>query len=708
MKSVKMKDACIRLEGDNLILENSEIYREIALAGNVLATVSFRNLRTGKEWGRVDAAYEPRRQMDDAIAAGKPTETCMVPQAALSFAGDEEFIRRFTRRPEVTLQKVEDCPFEQPGLVVRVALADDELRLTRCYQIYPQCPAVVCWTELSGRCARKPVPPPSPDPRLNTASRADVHDSIFLNDRHLRIRNVRFFDCTDYQDNYVQEEERTSYLTFDPWVLKGNLLFAESLVDGQGFFLIKEAPVLRDQPDRPDGDFVYAFDRGRIGVSGWGISPEDLEQLDSIPSWRTVIGVYDGSDFSEAAAVKNYLRQRCRPVPGRNWVITANQYGDWPDGHNLSEDFVRAEIDACAELGIPAYMLDGAWQSGGLEAIGKARLSEVSPFHDLGDYWAPDPKKFPHGLKPLADYARSRNVELMFWFNPDACGENRNADKDAAVLLRMHRELGVRVFKIDGVWMCTRRAELNTRRMLETVVRASGGQVSYQLDITNGARWGFLHGHPLGVLFVENRFNTFRNYFPFRVHKNLWQLARYLMPQRLQFEFLNNSAACSKRYPPMFPPDDPFTPERYPIAYCFAVVMFSNPLAWLQPSKLSAEQRAALAPLIRTYNGIRDELFSGDIYPIGEKPSGRSITGFQSHDEKALTGFVCAYREVTDRPGAVMRLHRISDFPKIAFTLLMGKGTVGRENDGYYFSLPESRSFALWRYEIGTQDIETT
>ena len=131
MESVKMKDACIRLEGNNLILENSEIYREIALASNDLATVSLRNLRTGKEWVRVDAAYEPRRQMDDAIAAGKPTETCMLAQAALSFAGDEEFIRRFTHRPEITLQKVEDSPFEQPSLIARVSLATDELRLTR-------------------------------------------------------------------------------------------------------------------------------------------------------------------------------------------------------------------------------------------------------------------------------------------------------------------------------------------------------------------------------------------------------------------------------------------------------------------------------------------------------------------------------------------------------------------------------------------------
>lgn len=54
MESVRMKDACIRLEGNRLILENSEIYREIALTDNVLATISLRNLRTGKEWVRRD------------------------------------------------------------------------------------------------------------------------------------------------------------------------------------------------------------------------------------------------------------------------------------------------------------------------------------------------------------------------------------------------------------------------------------------------------------------------------------------------------------------------------------------------------------------------------------------------------------------------------------------------------------------------------
>jgi alpha-galactosidase len=121
-------------------------------------------------------------------------------------------------------------------------------------------------------------------------------------------------------------------------------------------------------------------------------------------------------------------------------------------------------------------------------------------------------------------------------------------------------------------------------------------------------------------------------------------------------------------------------------------------LAWMEPSLLSPEQVKRLAPVIKKYNEIRDELFSGDIYPIGEKPSGRSITGFQSHNEKTGTGFVCAYREVTPRPGAVMQLRRIPASKKMVFNLLLGKGTVSGENGGYRFALPESRSFALWKY----------
>lgn len=707
MESVKMKDACIHLEGDNLILENSEIYREIDLAGNVLATISLRNLRTGKEWVRRDDRYAPQMAVDMSLSMDKPA-LAETHQSALSFAGNEEFMRLFPGTPRTRMEAITSTVTEQPHLVARVDFNAPELQFSRYYQIYPGCPATVCWSVLTGRIACSTLAPVAIDHRgrmLRKESRvrnpvnADLHDGLFLRDRHLRVRNVIFTDCTDYQDNYMQEEERYSFTTFHPWMLAGNILFAENLVDREGLFLVKESPVLSDQPDHPDGDFIFAFDRGMLGQIGWGITPEELLRLKTMPSWRTVIGVYDATASAEKAAVKSYLRNHSHQKPGRDWLVMCNQWGEGNGPGTMSDSFVREEIDACSRLGIPAYMLDAGWQRGDFNAVHDILPDGSSPFYDHGNFWEVNSKRFPKGLDDVMAYARSKGVKIQFWFNPDPTDENANYAKDAETILNLNRKYGADVFKIDGVWNITRRADLNNRAFLEKVIEESKGVIAFQLDITNGARWGFLYAHHIGVLFCENRYAKYHSYLPYRVHKNLWALAHYLMPQRLQFEFINNSPSKGTLHQPVYALDDPFTPEKYPIEYCFAVVMFSNPLAWMEPSLLSQEQIGRLAPVIKKYNEIRDELFSGDIYPIGEKPSGRSITGFQSYNEKTGTGFVCAYREVTDRPGIVMKLHRIPYSQKMVFNLLMGKGTVVSKNDGYYFTLPELRSFALWKYE---------
>ncbi len=702
-----LEDARIRVEEGSLVIANSRIRRTVALTGNVLSTLSLQNVATGREWSRPDGSYIPRLQRDMAIAEGQAPTRHVRQQAALFFAGNEDFIRQFTSPAQVAIEHREGRPFEAASLVAHVTLQGAEMRVIRHYQIYPGCPAIACWTDVRGRCVRGPVRAETVDARgrgVRPGSRprrtpnADIHDALFLQAQHLRIRNVEFTDCSDYVDNYVQEQERYTYPTFEPWVLDGQLLFAEDLRNGEGLFMAKESPVLCDQPDQPDGDFLYAFDRGCLGPIGWGITPEDLQEGENVSSWRTVIGVYDGSDASGAEAVKHYLARRSRETPGRDWVVMANQWGDSRSGKQLDEAFVRAEIDACAEVGIPAYMLDAGWQAGRFEQVLDVDASGKSVFYDLSRYWEVDRRKFPQGLRPIADYARCRGVELMLWFNPDPLDENRNADRDAETLLALHRELGVRVFKIDGVWNLTGRAERNNRRFLERVVRESGGAVGFQLDITNGARWGFLGAIDLGILFVENRYATFATYFPYKVHKNLWELARYLRPQRLQFEFINNRAEQGLKYRPQFAEEDPLTPESFDIAYCFAAVMFANPLAWLEPSALNEQQRAQLAPLLTAYQRVRDAIFAGDIYPIGEKPSGRSITGFQSHNPSTGSGVVCVYREATERTESVLALRRLSPGARLRFQRLYGEGEADYGPGGLRVRLPRQRSFVLLQY----------
>ena len=687
-EQVQLKDALITYKNGLLTLENSLIKRDILLSGNLFATSELVNKKTGKKWVCMSD--------NDMQAVNCP---------ALTFAHDDKFICQFKSSPKVGLHIEDSAAWEQPSLIAEVKIKQNDIELTRCYQIYPDAPVIVSWSVLSNYESTFPEEQKTFDPKarrvdVRKIKNNDIHDAIYTHEKHLKLRNIKYTACTDYNDNLVNEEERYSFSSEIPWYLDGNLLFAESLVDGEGMFFLKESPTLAEQPDLSGADFTYHFNTGLIGQIGWGFTTDDFrEGMRDICSWRTVIGVYDNTPDADAEAVKSYLKSHCNPKPDRDWTITCNQWGDREMGKCFSEDFLHREIDACAEIGITSYMLDAGWETGNCLEVDKLFNDGSSPMYDHGFYWNVDKKVFPHGLKPIIEYAKSKGVELSLWFNPDSTDENKNAPKDMEVLNNLHSDYGVRIFKIDGVWNLTRKSFERNKKMLETLVKQSDGEITYHLDITNGMRWGYFTAHHLGQMFVENRYSHFGSYLPYRTHKNLWQLSKYLMPQKLLFEFLNNSEETGERYKAYYPEDDPYTAEKYSIDYCLATVLFGAPLAWFEPSKLNNEQVNKLKPLVAKYKEIKNDIFAGDIYPIGEKPSGSSITGFQSHNSQDCSGLVCVYREVTERSSAAMRLARIPSDKKLQFELIYGNGSVASEGNVYQFTLPERRSYALFKYK---------
>jgi alpha-galactosidase len=76
-----------------------------------------------------------------------------------------------------------------------------------------------------------------------------------------------------------------------------------------------------------------------------------------------------------------------------NWVNERNQL-----------DFIRGIPD----VGMEVYWLDAGWFEGGW------------PF-GVGS-WIPDPKKFPHGLKPVGDAAHEKGLKFLLWFEPGRVG----------------------------------------------------------------------------------------------------------------------------------------------------------------------------------------------------------------------------------------------------------------------------------------------
>lgn len=98
------------------------------------------------------------------------------------------------------------------------------------------------------------------------------------------------------------------------------------------------------------------------------------------------------------AAVRGPVPQRPRPVLINSW-----------EGFYFDHDPARmmALADAAAGIGVERFVLDDGWFAGRDDA----RTS-------LGDWWV-DPRKYPDGLKPLADHVHGLGMEFGLWVEPE-------------------------------------------------------------------------------------------------------------------------------------------------------------------------------------------------------------------------------------------------------------------------------------------------
>jgi len=369
-----------------------------------------------------------------------------------------------------------------------------------------------------------------------------------------------------------------------------------------------------------------------------------------------------------------------------------NTWGDRSRDAKLNEAFAIEEIGAAAKFGITHFQLDDGWQAGRSSNSAFAGGNSAGIWNHEG-YWSVHPAKFPRGLRPVLEAARHAGVQIGLWFHPAREDEYANWMRDADQIIHLHRVYGIRLFKIDGVDISSKRADINLRKMFDRVIEQTNGNVTFNLDVTAGRRFGYFYFNEYGNIFLENRYTDHRSYYPHWTLRNLWQLARYLPAQLLQIEFLNNWRNAN-----VYPTDDPLAPARIPFEYCFAVTMMAQPLAWFEASQLPPEA-ARVAPMIQTYRQFQARLHEGMIFPIGEEPSGFSWTGFQSCRQNG--GFIAVYRELNDCPTVTMKLWRLKEI-EMQFSRVLGDGadfTAGIDSDGKIeFELPRPMSFALYQY----------
>ena len=663
-------DCSAKLENDLLVIENSKIARTYKWNNGNLITVSLLNKSNGKLW-------QMKADLPDLIIPGETDK-----------AANGKLITR----------TVQATPVAPEHMEVEIIYSLGKLEIKRVFRLYPDCPVIACDFYYRGETSSKWLKSDKSigDTQsiekvtaITSAGIFPVIERLTMPGKLWKIDAIEFFDITDRCNTLVQT---VSALTYRSDFYRGNLMFAHDNTTGNGIFFLKEAPTSTVQLAYPGGDFLT--EASTFKIIGLGLNPSDLDPKEWTKGYGFVTGVYSGSsELNRLTALRDYQREIRIHQPGRDEMILMNTWGDRGQDGRINERFALAEIEAGAKLGITHFQLDDGWQSG-RTSNSAFKGGSLSNIWDKKNYWEPDSVKFPNGLTPVVKRGKELGVEVCLWFNPSSEKSNGNWEKDANVLIGLYNKYGIRTFKIDGVKLEDKLAELNFRKFLDKTLKATNYGVIFNLDVTAGRRGGYHFLNEYGNIFLENRYTDMQSYYPYSTLRNLWMLSKYMPSQNLQIEFLNKWRNESKYT------GDPFGPANYPFEYLFAIAMPAQPLAWLEGTGLP-EEAFSIAPTIKKYREIQHDFQNATILPVGDEPSGKSWTGFQSIQDNK--GYFLVFREDNKERNHSLKTW-LTPGTKIKCTPVTGqgkafKGTVS-PNGEVYFSLSQKNNYALYSYLV--------
>lgn len=594
-------------------------------------------------------------------------------------------------------KEIKETTIQQAYLETTVSFSLGTLDVKRVFRIFKNSPAIACDTYLKGRFAdvinaeagnladRKNIEFAED---MNFRQASPILDQIKLEGFHWQSKTVEFFDVTDWNNNLVAENR---FIPYRKNLHRGNLLFAHNLEKEAGFFFLKEAPGSSVQLAYSGHDFTTEF--GHFVVSGLGLNPNDIKENEWRKTYTCVIGVYTGTELDQLKALRSYQKNIRKLLPQRDEMVMMNTWGDRSQDSKVNERFSLIEVERAAKLGITHFQIDDGWQLGKSpnSAVAKGSFKNI---WDNPDYWKPDPGKYPNGLHPIVKRGKELGVEICLWFNPSVQNDYADWEKDASTLAGLYREYGIRTFKIDGLAIPNKQSEINLIKLFDKVLALTQNNVVFNLDATAGRRGGFHMLNEYGNIFLENRYTDWQNYYPYWTLRNLWQLSKYVPAEKLQIEFLNKWRNADKYG------NDLFAPANYPFAYLFASTMAAQPLAWFEGSGLP-EEALELGKLIAAYKKVQHDFHAGIILPIGEEPSGRSWTGFQSLNKQE--GYFIFFRENNPNNKGIVETW-LPEHASVKCTPILGNGkamtqTIGRRGT-LNVELPGTNDFVMYKYEL--------
>lgn len=445
----------------------------------------------------------------------------------------------------------------------------------------------------------------------------DEKNLMTLAGDHWIVRNVKLNAFTDEYDT-LTEESTVHMFQHNVRNRKGEIFILENPEDGNAMVIISETP-----------DHQTAT----LNI---------LKGVLTVENGKNALALGFCKMGEGEALCRAYYRhaRNCRGL-----VTMSNTWGDRNGFSRVCRDFVLREIEAGHDIGVDIVQIDDGWQTGSTADLTRRDARGRRVFE--GDFWDLSLDRFPNGMREMTEVAQKHGIKVGMWFAPDSQSNFARLERDKAVLRKAYEEWGIRFFKLDMFFIESNEDRDHFLELLREIY-SFGNDVAVQLDVTRNVRMNYLCGRQYGTVFVENRYHRSANSFPHRILRNLWMISRYIPSSKFQFELINPDL-----YPECYAENDPFAPIGYDMGYLFATVMLSNPLFWMEMQFLSDKRRAELKPVMEIWKQHRENLATADVQPIGECPSGRSISGFCIKKDGKPT-YLLLFRENTERASLVI------------------------------------------------------
>jgi hypothetical protein len=381
----------------------------------------------------------------------------------------------------------------------------------------------------------------------------------------------------------------------------------------------------------------------------------------------------------------NILRRWVRAVLNNPRTLAEPSYpllvnNSWGSGMAVDEALARRMIEQSAQLGLEMFHLDAGW------------------FRDVGD-WQADPRKFPHGIASVADFAHRQGLKFGLWLDwtqagtssePGALNVHDPAIKDWLIGDPPAGWRHSEPFKGITIDLGVPAAKLWAERELERIV--SG----YHLDMLEHDGYLVAQGssrtdHPAappdpgssriyedsGFLWVEGSNSTDVSYHATQAYYTIYDELRRRHPNLL-LEVCNDGGRMvdfgSAAHGDYFSVTDTYSPlanrrafydasyvlppamlESYVQSYPaprienFRYVLRSGMLGWfslmLDASQWTLEQReAALREFALYKRQLRPLIREADLYHVAQRPDGVQWDGIEYYSARLRRGVLYAFR----------------------------------------------------------------